>query len=217
MRYGIWMNAVGLFLCVLLSASHAEAKMFCVGGSFGAGYLPMTDWQNFGSGLNSHYEADAAGLYGEVYGRVQLADRHSLAVSVERISKSAASVTHPSGFRVEWDFDAVPINVTYEFILRGSGSRTPSFFGLGAGVYHSQVHGATSNDPDFPPSSGQRDGWGYGFHGYLGQRAAVTQSLAVSMRVRGRWADGMYFTDEKEDIDVDFTGVDVALGVEFVF
>jgi hypothetical protein len=140
-----------LLLCVVLflPSGQARAESLCLGGGFGVGHLPMTDWRSFGTWEGSNYEDDPVALYGEIYGRVQLRDRHGVSLSVERISKSASDES--SGFSVKWDFVGIPINLTYEFGFRGWSTATTPFFGLGLGVYHSQVESASSSI-DFPPT-----------------------------------------------------------------
>jgi hypothetical protein len=62
-----------------------------------------------------------------------------------------------------------------------------------------------------------REGEGYGLHAYLGVQAKLTEHLFMVSRLRGRYADGMAFTDKKGEIKVDFTGVDFTLGLGWRF
>ena len=196
---------------VLLCSVQALAGARSVGGSVGVGYLPMGEWQDF---VGSNYEADEVGLYGEIFARAELSHHHALSISVERISEAGSMET--ANLDQKWDFTAIPINVSYEFGFEGWSNATTPFLGVGVGVYHSRVEGRASS-PLFPPIEGERTGWGIGLHGYLGQRVGVTQSLAASLKVRGRWADGMYFTQDEADIRVEFSGIDLTAAVEWVF
>lgn len=205
-------HGVAMGLTLLFLPGGAVATDVCVGGGLGVGYLPMTDWQNF----LTHLDSSPVGWYGEVEVKMKLAHRHSLGFSVERISKSAVLESTPaSSVRVEYDFMTIPMNLTYQFSFGGWGVTSP-LLGIGIGVYRSEVRYFSSGG-SLPPSRGERDGWGYGVHGIFGYRVAVTQTLATLVKLRGRWADGMYFTDDTSSVDVDFTGVDVTGGIELHF
>lgn len=204
-------TALVLGVSTLLLSGQVLAGATSLGASFGVGYLPMADVHDFGG---EYYEADPVGLYAEVFARIQLGHRHGLSLGVERLSKSASAESPQS--RINWDFEAIPIDLSYEFAVRDWTAGTTPFFGLGVGVYHSRVEGKVSSIY-FPPADGERTGWGYGLHGYLGQRVALSRSVAVSAKLRARWADGMYFTDNVGSIRIELTGVDFTAGAEWLF
>ena len=209
----------------------AGARRFSIGGSIGFGHLPLSDWEAFiGSGANTDYEADHLGLYWGLSGRVAFGGRHSVKLALERITTSAwaasvSELTVPGGtqtYILEWEFASLPMSLSYQVDLLGANARTSPGLGVGAGVYRSRVESKvrtlhTTSTEAFPPSEGERDGWGYGIHGYVGQRASITGSAFLSALLRARWADGMGFTDGAADIDVDFTGVDVVVGLGWEF
>jgi hypothetical protein len=202
-----------------------------MGTQIGTGHVPLTDWKAFFDGVqNSEYRADRLGLCGDAFARVG-SGRHSVRVSLGFVRTSAhasfVSVYNPGPGAlfsvVDWDFTAVPLGLDYEVSFRGPGSVTTPFVGFGPSVYYSRVTSAdrTLYPPEFVTlfgrQNGKRQGWGYGFASYIGQRVPVTHSLLFSTLLRAQWADGMGFTDQKGDVPVHFSGVDVCMGVEWDF
>jgi hypothetical protein len=187
----------------------------------------MSEWRDLWEGeLGAWYDADRLALFADVYGKSSHG-RHGLKASAGYIATSAHAtlVSAPQpGFRtivVDWDFTGVPLSLEYEFSLRENSVTTP-FFGAGPSVYYSHLRSNlrvpyASDQILIGPNSGERDGWGYGLSGYVGQRAVITESLLLSAMLRGRWADGMAFTDSDGDVSIHFTGVDLSLGLEWNF
>lgn len=223
---------IGVWLIVGLQAGSLEAQKVSIGANAGSGQVPLTDWADFFGGVQySHYESDRLALYWELFSRLAIADHHIVKLSVERITTSsslaAVSVFSPgpgsATSTTEWDFSTVPVSLTYEFHLLGFDATSTPYLGAGAAVYFSAVETVTrtlyspDDRVDLLPDSATRDGEGYGFHGYVGQRTRITDKLSLSAQIRGRWADGMGFSEDPEDIDVDFTGIDLTVGLEWMF
>jgi len=219
---------IGMILLQLPIAAHA--RTFAAGVRLGAGYVPLSEWREFAEYvLNSSYDSDRLALFADVYGKASNG-RHGLKANAGYIATSAhltwvfVSMPLPGTVArvVDWDFSGFPLSLEYEFSLRENSVATP-FFGGGPSVYYSHlrthVRVPYASNPSFPigPYTGEHDGWGYGFSGYIGQRAVITESLLLSAMLRARWADGMAFTDRDVDTSIHFTGVDLSLGLEWNF
>jgi len=216
-------------LLVSAAAPAGYALDVTAGAQVGAGWLPMNDWEDvFASG--GSYDADEAGLYGELFATLQVRPRHALRVSVERIATSASLVSGvefgagPSTAVVlaDWDFSTIPVCVSYEYTLRRSPGGARSIVAGGGGLYFSKVEAdlveVFNPDPNVSfGETGVRDGTGYGFHAYFRQTAPVSDRLSLTGMLRGRWADGMAFDDSDGDIAVEFSGVDLSVGVQWAF
>jgi len=106
--------------------------------------------------------------------------------------------------------------------IRGGVNNTNSpFFGAGVSYFISKLEfkSFAVYDPFFFGlfnEQGAREGKGYGFHVYLGLQSQITQHLHFISRLRGRYADGMGFTDKKGSIKVEFTGIDITLGIDWI-
>lgn len=222
-----------LLIALLLGAAPpwcaAQARSLTIGAQVGSVHMPMSDWEEFfGSVQGTDYSSDRLGPCADLLGRLSFG-RHSIRAAVGFVRTSArgtfVSVFIPppgaSTFTTEWDFTGIPISVAYEFGVRGGAGATTTFLGAGTSLYHSRVNGRQRvlYPPDLAAFVGQpsiaRDGWGYGFHGYLGQRAAITRRLSLTATVRASWSDGMGFTDDEGGIAVRFSGADVTVGIEY--
>ncbi len=134
----------------------------------------------------------------------------------------------------EWDFEAIPVGLSYEFYPRSTGGKLSPFVGIGGSFFFSRVrykrdaayepdpypglHLGLNEEPMTPPNKrDDRVGNGYGLHMYAGAQYRLTQRLLALFRLRGRYADGMAFTDEEHDVKVEFTGVDLTLGLGWRF
>jgi len=60
-------------------------------------------------------------------------------------------------------------------------------------------------------------GQGFGVEFFVGQRAKVSDRFSIDAQVRGRWVDGLLFSDDAGDIKVEFSGIDVSVFGEFLF
>jgi hypothetical protein len=118
-----------------------------------------------------------------------------------------------SGEGIEWDFETFPVSASYELTLRGAEPGALTLLGVGAGYYMSEVTGKLVRTIN--PQTDTRRGDGYGFHGYLRQTALIADHVSLSGMIRGRWADGMALDDNDGDVKVEFTGVDVSMGLEY--
>ena len=183
----------------------------------GAGYLPMKDWEDFwGDVAEGNYQHDRLGLYTEVSFTSRLTKHHALRFTFEWITTSAwaaVNLGEVDAHSLEWDFETFPVSASYELTLRGAEPGALTTMGVGAGYYMSEVNARTIGAIN--PESSTRRGDGYGFHGYLRQTALIADHLSLSGMIRGRWADGMAFDDIDGDIKVEFTGVDVSMGIEY--
>lgn len=200
-----------VMVAVLVGVVRSETIL--LGAQVGAGHLPMNEWEDF-AGFT--YQHDRLGLYSEFSVTSRFAQRHALRFSLEWIKTSSSETTSVQGIgdiTVEWDFEAIPFSASYEFALRQSASDAFTLLGVGAGYYMSDVTGKISGGTN--PSTGERSGEGYGFHGYVRQTAPISERLSLSGMLRGRWANGMAFDDNEGDVAVEFTGVDVSIGLEW--
>jgi outer membrane protein W len=232
---GLIGGIVLVLLCaavVLCCAQESMARLdrISVSVSGGAGHLPLSDWEEFASISSSHFEKDKLGTYLDFRVAYHLTNKHALALNVESIRTSATlhfnlvdytSPLDPQTAVNDWDFRAIPIGISYEFYPRSVEEKVSPFFGAGASYFFSEVKDKSwfLNEGVFEDlgSEGTRDGEGYGLHAYVGVQSQLTDYLLVVSRVRARYADGMAFTDKKEDVKVEFTGVDFTLGLGWRF
>jgi outer membrane protein W len=220
---------------VVLPAAGARAQSgdWSLAGYVGAGYLPMKDWEDFASGgERSNYQQDRLGLYLELNGAYYFGERHAVVLGVEHIStgssvSTALIETDSQGQEIgimgaiatTWDFSTIPIDISYEYHHSGRDGKADPFVGAGFGYYISKVEAEQKILADdtgmLTDESGTRDGQGFGVHLYVGVAAQLSESLDLVTRLRGRYADAMYFSDESGDIDVDFHGIDLTVGVRW--
>jgi hypothetical protein len=200
----------------------------------GTGYLPLKDWKDFSSQFfGEKLEKDKLGTYLDLRLVIHLPKKLALAVDLEKINISASQhyvdlytseigqVTENVPMLVEWDFEAIPIGLSYEFYPGSIRKKIYPFLGIGASYFFSKVKARSTNLSDPPPensvTTSSRDGEGYGLHVYVGSQIELTDRLLLISRLRGRYADGMAFTDKRGDIKVEFTGVDLTLGLGWRF
>ena len=200
-------------LLVVLGASPSVADD-ALGVQVGAGYLPMKDWEDFWvDALGPGYEQDRLGLYTEFSFTSRFTRRHAVRFSFEWITTSASGPAGVGGEALKWDFETIPVSASYELTLAGAEPGALTILGMGAGYYMSEVTSKTVGGIN--PDVSTRNGDGYGFHGYLRQTALIADHVSLSGMIRGRWADGMALDDADGDIKVEFTGVDVSMGIEY--
>ena len=224
---------LGLVLCCV-QESMAQLDRISVSVSGGAGYVSLEDWTDFWSSItHGHYEKDKLGIFLESRVVYHFTDKHAVALNVESINTSASlyhamALTGPTGDTsgyassvVEWDFSAIPVGLSYEFYPMRSDESTSPFFGLGVSYFFSELeYKSWFLHPGFfgdLGSEGTRDGEGYGVHAYVGVQCQLTEQLLVVSRLRGRYSDGMAFTDKERAIKVEFTGVDFTIGLGWRF
>lgn len=221
---------------VLFWAQSGQAWLdrISVSVSGGAGYVSLEDWEDFWSTIgNSKYEKDKLGTFLESRVVYHLSSKHALALNVENIRTEAALYyvmsmwIYPGGEDTlfiaclkEWCFSAVPAGLSYEYYPKGSEKKVSPFFGVGVSYFFSEVEakGSYLQKERFGPTSRRtRKGEGYGLHLYVGVQSKLAKHLLIFSRVRGRYADGMAFTDKKGAIKVEFTGVDFTMGLGWRF
>ena len=195
-------------VAIVMVCARAPRADDALGAQIGAGYLPMNDWEDFWEGAAGDYQQDRLGLYAEFSFTSRFTQRHAVRFTFEWITTSASA-----GETLEWDFETFPVSASYELTLRGAEPGALTLLGVGAGYYMSSVETRLGQTPN--PTSDTRNGDGYGFHGYLRQTALIADHVSLSGMIRGRWADGMAFDDADGDIKVDFTGIDVSMGIEY--
>ena len=217
-----------LVLIMILAAPTAQAAKVSLGAGGGTGYMPMNEWEDFTvSGPNSDYHADDLTLYLDLFARFRLADNHAVRASYGWISRSAQwavyteSTPIPGGAStVDYEFTTMPFGFGYEYFFAGVDAGSSAYLGLGASVYFTSLEAKVRDlGTDAPPNPEQprtRDGQGFGVEFVVGQRAAVTEYLSIDAQVRGRWADGLMFSDDRDDVKVKFSGVDVAVFLEWL-
>ncbi len=217
-----------------MTVSMAQPGNITVTASGGAGYLPLEDWKDFASsGSLSYCKRDRFGSYLDFRLAFHISEKHGLAVNLEKINVSAlrydvmlyrsetGDITGNAPYYIKWDFEAIPIGLSYEYYPRSTKESICPFFGVGGSFLISKVKARdtflyNSPLPD-PTQRSTRDGNGYGFHVYVGLQSKLTDHLLLISRLRGRYADGMAFTDNERDVKVEFTGVDLTLGIGWRF
>lgn len=226
----LWIGLVSLWA----QPSSAQLSRISVSVSGGAGYVSLEDWTDFWSSISSsHYQKDNLGTFLESRLVYHFTDRHALALNVENIRAEASLYyimsmwMYPGGEDTlfiaclkEWDFSAVPVGLSYEYYPKGRGEKVSPFLGAGASYFFSRVEtkGSYLQKERFGPTSHRtRKGEGFGVHLYIGLQSEITEHLFITSRFRGRYSDGMAFTDEEGDVKVEFTGVDFTLGLGWRF
>lgn len=219
--------AIMVFFFSNLSQAQIDRFSFTLSG--GAGYVSLNDWGDFWSRSSmSHYEKDKFGQFLESRISYHLTDKHAIALNVENIKTSAdlymaMTITDPFGeireyacYVFEWEFTTTPIGLSYEFFPLGHEEKVAPFFGGGASYFFSKVEGKSHSLHDSRiesyDSENSRDGDGYGLHVYAGIQSRIANNLLFISRLRGRFADGMAFTDPKPAAKVEFTGFDFTIG-----
>lgn len=209
---GAVVNVRGVLIgvAIVMACASAPRADDALGVQVGAGYLPMSDWEDFWEEAVGDYQQDRLGLYTEFSFTSRFTQRHAIRFTFEWITTSASA-----GDQLEWDFETFPVSLSYELTLRGAEPGALTQLGVGGGYYMSSVETrehSTLPNPSLPEA---RNGDGYGFHGYLRQTALIADHVSLSGMIRGRWADGMAFDDADDDIKVEFTGFDVSMGIEY--
>jgi hypothetical protein len=189
--------------------------------------MPMTEYKEFLSQLSrTHYSPDDISSYVEVFGRVGLAEKHGLRISVGGVSMSGdyflagdENIGFPATV-AKIDLTSYPIGAAYEFSFSGFDDGTSAFVGLGASIYVSSLEvDVIELEPSVFPglAAGERTGQGFGVEGFIGQRARVNKNISIGAQVRGRWADGFIFSDKEGDIKIMLSGFDLSVYGEWRF
>jgi len=226
-----------LGICILFgmsSESCAQNQIISMSVSAGGGYLPLKDFSDFYGKFSDTYNKDKAGKYLGFKFTHHLNQRHALVLHVEHISIAATSFVSMDRisehgeileegwetFNTDFDFASTPIGLSYEFFINGMDKKISHILGVGLSFYISSLIYETiyiKNPLGLPDQKDTRDGRGYGFHAYYSMQYNFHQNYYFESRLRARYADGMYFTDKPGEIDIDFTGVDITLGLGWRF
>lgn len=236
MRFKRWFIFIWLCFGVFLFSAHESLAQFSrisIRGSTGAGYLPLRDWENFCEDIQlSHFSKDRFGSYRNLDIDYHVTEKHIIALTVEDIRTCVSlfgvevftTVTDTIGYAsyiTEWNFKTTPLGLSYEFHPTGLHRRISPFLGIGISYFISEVKATffEIHNSLFEKQTQEdtRNGKGYGFHVYIGLQSQIMQHLYLVSRLRGRYADGMGFTDKEGDIKVEFTGIDFTLGVGWRF
>jgi outer membrane protein W len=232
-----YMASIGLCVITVLfwcQVSMSQDHKVSVSLSGGAGYLPLENWKDFATSVSpSYYKMDKFGQYANLRMSYFLSDKQAIALDIENIKTSASlcaieiftnefgDVVGNGTDVIEWHFTAIPVGLSYEFYPKSTEGCISPFLGAGASYFFSELTAKQSYlySPYsyLPLPKGTRTGQGYGLHAYLGILSRLTDHLIVVSRLRGRYADGMAFSDKKGAIKVEFTGVDFTLGLGWMF
>jgi outer membrane protein W len=221
MTRSAWARTMALTFILCIVTPHVDAQMVSLRGSVGFVYLPMADWSDFfGEMTDSYYQLNNPNTYVALSVHCAFSEHHSVNVGVEVIRTSASLTTTPPMFLapgpvmvVDWKFQGIPLSVGYEYRFTPFSEHFIPLVGIGVSYVLSEVE-ATDHSFDRTES---RHGTGYGIHGSVGLIAQVTNSLGMVTQVRYRYSDGMAFSGAKDDIKVEFTGLDVSIGLEWTF
>jgi hypothetical protein len=213
--------------------SFGDQGRLSVEANVGVGRVSLSDiiyvrWDVNPASLNS----DRLGGFLSLAVAYSLADRHSVTFGVESI-ESSALLSSPIIYTDEWgdttgigeltvhyDVHGLPLNLSYEYRPALSVGRSRAFLGIGLSYFITDVNAeVTVDEPsEFPVTyKHRRDGRGYGINAFAGLRSWITPSLYMAPRIRARYADGMAFARSDEDVEVKFTGIDIAFSVGYTF
>ncbi|HWR83288.1 MAG TPA: hypothetical protein VN285_08295 [Candidatus Deferrimicrobium sp.] len=189
----------------------------------GVGYLPLNEWTDFARAGADNYRKERFGAYWDIGIFCSFARRHAVGLTVGGIGITAydsGSVAPYYSYRTQWDFKTAPVTLVYEFYFSRSNCRFTPFIGAGVSYLITDLevtHKSIGEPYGLETSVVTGDGEGYGFQGYLGLRSQITPSFFLVSRMRGQYADGWGFTRKKGDVKIEFTGADIALGLECRF
>jgi len=208
---------------IRVSDSFAQPKSgrISLRGTAGVGYLPLKAWGDFVDDGTSDYRKERFGSYWDVGVVYRITERHSVALIVGGIEISASDLRTNSSYSVdtEWDFRTNPISLSYEFRPTKLNRQFSPFIGMGASYLLSEIEYQFEwfGEPyRYDTGGGKRNGEGYGIHAYIGLQSQITPHVYFISRLRGRYADGLGFTQKKGDIKVEFTGIDITLGIDWI-
>ncbi len=217
----------GLLLAPAMS--RAESPIV-IGGTVGSGHYPLNEWSDFWEPFSSaHYSDERISPNWTAFLGYEIFKHHTLKLTVGHHCVQAQGTITLSGspgdpspmatLVVEWDLSATPVGIAYEFTPT-LNDHVDLLAGVEAAYYWSRVDGTIewAYDPDeIGPTldnTGSRDEEGYGLTIYIGVRTPITSRVALTPMVRARYADGSDFTDHPKSPAIEFTGFDMALGVE---
>jgi hypothetical protein len=199
----------------------------------GVAHLPMSSWKSFTGITNfptDKYTTETPTVISGVTIYWKLSEKHSISLGSEvlkpKISwvgvlpliNEASDTVGFSPLRLDWAFRTIPLTIGYEYKTGIWKDGFEPVIGLGASLMFSEVkvkYVSISNVYTIHNSSEKRTGEGYGIDGSLGFHNKISKHLSSIWQVRYRYSDGMYFSDEPGDTNVEFTGFDFSIGLEF--
>jgi outer membrane protein W len=216
---------VSMFIAILSVAAETRAgtKRFDVSIGGGAGYIPMSDWEDFvGSSEGSYYQHEVYGTCLDFRVTYLISGRHAISANIENITTSASTYfqVSPSAIVIDWQFRSIPIGLSYEYYFTDRDDNIQPYVGLGVSYCFTKVKSSLIDlsglwlglDNDKP-----RRERGYHVTACIGLKSYINRWLFVESRLRGRYADGGGFTDEKGAIKINFSGIDLTATVGFSF
>lgn len=213
-----------------LTQAEAHAGSIALRVFAGGVHLPLKEWSDFfGQTSDGYYRQDRFNLYTGGTIHYRLRSHHAVSVGIEVLKTSPSlrisqrlideqgndlgpfiTVTH-------WKMQGIPLTVGYEYTFGVDSSHWAPVVGVGGSYWVSQVEGQTTvlSPPTgvASPPPLKRTGKGYGLQVSIGVRLQVTRHLVGIPQLRYRYANGMAFSGRKQDIDVEFTGIDGSVGV----
>ncbi len=210
-----WSRIITLSIAFFSLASlwQLNAQPVSIRASIGFAHLPLPAWSDFWGQVqdNSRYQQNNPNLYYALSVHYAFSEHHSINLGAELV-RTTASLSYPVDNTlgvVDWHFQGIPLTLGYEYRLTGFNEHFIPVAGAGVSYFFSQVE-ASNN---LPQQNLKRTGKGYGVHGSVGLISEMTQALSMVTQVRYRYSNGMAFTDPDGDIKVEFTGVDVSVGL----
>jgi hypothetical protein len=229
-RVSTWLLfPIALLLLITAQGSQAEPSRLSVRAAIGGGYMPINDFTEFLNDVKPGHVSRER--FSSVLGfdiLYDITDQHSVLLGVGNVETSvflnSVIIYHTGndtlGYGsdvVEYSFHAMPIGLSYEFRPWQTRERVAPLVGVGVSYFISELNfrSITVHDPFLGDhsSEGSREGNGYGIHAYAGFQSRISPRLFLFSRVRGRYADGMAFSDPPESIKVEFSGVDIVFGL----
>ncbi|HMB89351.1 MAG TPA: hypothetical protein VKP65_00800 [Rhodothermales bacterium] len=159
-----------------------------------------------------------------------VAERQSISLGTE-IMKTASipkDLAEEVQAKPTWDLKAVPVTLGYSYELADPGKGIVPIVGVGVSYYFCEVKKHRSMDasgsmlyvssPGTPDAVEKERGMGYGFQATLGLRTEITRHIFVQAQSRTRYVNGFAFMGQHaEDLGMEFTKIDVTLGLGYTF
>ncbi|UCD94703.1 MAG: outer membrane beta-barrel protein [Candidatus Zixiibacteriota bacterium] len=219
--------SIAIFSLAVETKARSGGFDVSIGG--GAGYVPMSDWEDFyGSSEYGYcyYQHEIYGTFINIRVTYFVASHHAVSANLENIKTSASRCDFidawagPYFMVIDWQFRSIPIGLSYEYYFMNRADNVQPYLGLGVSHCFTKVESSLKDLSgvliDFGNSE-PRTERGYHVIAYAGLKSYINKRLFVNTRLQGRYADGGGFTDEKRDIKINFSGVDLTVGVGFSF
>lgn len=212
-----------------LPSTPAFAGSFSLRVTGGVAHLPLSDWSNFAKTIanpNYYQQNNPNPIYGLSF-HYNLNQHHSMNLGTELLQTRASqssllyqfdSAGNPTGSwfsTAKMKFQGIPITLGYEVSPFSVSETFSPYLGAGASFFFSEVTGEVI-DP-YVPSKVIRTGKGYGLHGAIGFQSHLSSVVSTVWQARYRYSNGMAFTDNDEDVKVEFSGFDFSVGLGLNF